>query len=230
MAILAWRFTFLFIALLTFESLDIYPFLIGFGIGLFLLYFYRRKLSRLPLNYAHISERFTLLVIIAFGEMLMSGIASYFTLESFSLLSPLVFLMILLLFHIYRFEFDQHIHCLPASSLGLRLVYVHYPIFLGMAIITVSLAFVPNEGVDSIFLVSFFYLGLGLFLLGILWQNLFHRPRGKEGRQLAWRAGLLYGVSLSLAIWQGDNRFLELVIIGLTLLVMTYLHRYYSRT
>ncbi|MBM7642520.1 low temperature requirement protein A [Streptococcus loxodontisalivarius] len=227
--ILVWRFSLVLTALLLYPILGIYPFLLAFMIGLFLLYFYRNALKSLPFDYEHLLERFTLLVIIAFGEMVMSGISDYFRLESFSLETPLVFLLVILLFHIYHFEFYQHIHCLPKSNLGLRLVYVHYPILLGLSMVTVALAMMKSHLMTAPNLFLLLYSGLGLYLLGILWQNLFHRPRGPEGKKLLIDSLLLYLISFLLGQWQSDKDIFLLLSSLLFLSLFSFLHRYYSK-
>ncbi len=70
-------------------------------------------------------------------------LANFFTIENFSIYS-------VLLFHYYDFSvlvyFGQFDHAIDEKSnqRGLFLIYSHYPIFIGLIMMTVSMSFLQN--------------------------------------------------------------------------------------
>ena len=105
------------------------------------------------------------MVIITFGEMIM-GIATYFTPETFNSNSVLYLVIVCLLFLYYFTEFD---HAIDEANQANEtfLIYSHYPVFVGLIMITVGLTFVSEETANHIFSTLFLYVGLALFILAI---------------------------------------------------------------
>ncbi|KXT75508.1 low temperature requirement protein A [Streptococcus sp. DD12] len=127
--------------------------------------FVRGRLEIVPINFPHLIERISLLVIITFGEMIM-GIAAYFTPEAFSSHSILYLAIVCLLFLYYFTEFD---HAIDESNQANEtfLIYSHYPIFMGLIMITVALTFVSQAEANHLFSILFLYAGLALFIFAI---------------------------------------------------------------
>ena len=117
-------------------------------------------------NLPHLIERISLLVIITFGEMIM-GLANFFTIENFSIYSVLYFIIMLSLFMFYFGQFDHAIDE-ASNQKGIFLIYSHYPIFIGLIMMTVSMNFLLNPEANHLFVTSFFYIGLGLFQAAVL--------------------------------------------------------------
>lgn len=78
--------------------------LLTFIVPIFLI----TKDEHFQVNLPHLIERVSLLVIITFGEMVV-GLASFFTVENFSIYSVLNFVIMLSLFLFYFGEFDHAI-------------------------------------------------------------------------------------------------------------------------
>ena len=114
----------------------------------------------------HLIERISLLVIITFGEMIM-GLVNFFTIENFSIYSVLYFIIMLSLFLFYFGQFDHAIDE-ESNQKGLFLIYSHYPIFIGLLMMTVSMSFLLNPETNLLFATSFFYIGIGLFQAAVL--------------------------------------------------------------
>ena len=117
-------------------------------------------------NLPHLIERISLLVIITFGEMIME-LANLFTIENFSIYSVLYFIIMLSLFLFYFGQFDHAIDE-KSDQKGLFLIYSHYPIFIGLMMMTVSIGFLQNPEVNRLFATSFSYIGFGLFQAAVL--------------------------------------------------------------
>ena len=114
----------------------------------------------------HLIERISLLVIITFGEMIME-LANFFTIENFSIYSVLYFIIMISLFLFYFGQFDHAIDE-ESNQKGLFLIYSHYPIFIGILMMTVSMSFLLNPEANLLFATSFFYIGIGLFQAAVL--------------------------------------------------------------
>ena len=117
-------------------------------------------------NLPHLIERISLLVIITFGEMIME-LANFFTIENFSIYSVLYFIIMLSLFLFYFGEFDHAIDE-KSNQKGLFLIYSHYPIFIGLIMMTVSMSFLQNPEANHLFATIFSYIGFGLFQVAVL--------------------------------------------------------------
>lgn len=117
-------------------------------------------------NLPHLIERISLLVIITFGEMIME-LANFFTIENFSIYSVLYFIIMLSLFLFYFGEFDHAIDE-KSNQKGLFLIYSHYPIFIGLIMMTVSMSFLQNPEANRLFATIFSYIGFGLFQVAVL--------------------------------------------------------------
>ena len=122
----------------------------------------------------HLIERISLLVIIMFGEMI-TELANFFTIENFSIYSVLYFIIMISLFLFYFGQFDHAIDE-KSNQKGLFLIYSHYPIFIGLLMMTVSMSFLLNPEANRLFATSFSYIGFGLFQAAVL----VNRPHNKH--------------------------------------------------
>ncbi len=128
-----------------------------------------------PINFPHLIERLSLLTILVFGEMIL-GISNYFSASHISLTSFFIFTIVASLFMIYIVEVDHLIDLNQVDMIGVRPIYSHYPIYVGLSLLTVSLTFLTNEEVSPLVAVTFFYFGLYLFLAGLFAHGRYHKP------------------------------------------------------
>ncbi|HEM3635747.1 TPA: low temperature requirement protein A [Streptococcus suis] len=132
-----------------------------------------------PVNFPHLMERLSLLVIITFGESLI-GISEHFSPENFSWESIAIFITLTNLFMVYIVEVD-HLLDVEREETGIRAIYSHYPILFGLSLITIALSFFGNGDMNAPYTVFYFYDGLVLFMLGLLQHNVYN----KQGRILS---------------------------------------------
>ncbi|MGU7999887.1 low temperature requirement protein A [Streptococcus suis] len=132
-----------------------------------------------PVNFPHLMERLSLLVIITFGESLI-GISEHFSPENFSWESIAIFITLTNLFMVYIVEVD-HLLDVEREETGIRAIYSHYPILFGLSLITIALSFFGNSDMNAQYTVFYFYGGLVLFMLGLLQHNAYN----KQGRILS---------------------------------------------
>lgn len=122
----------------------------------------------------HLVERISLLTIINLGEMIM-GIAPFFTLKTFTLSSVLYFTIVACLlmyyFSVLNHSIDEH-----ADTNGMFLMYSHYPIYIGLIMITVSMSFISHNDANVHFVTLFMYAGIFMFQWAVIANNMYSKP------------------------------------------------------
>ena len=159
----------------------------------------------------HLIERISLLVIITFGEMIM-GLANFFTIENFSIYSVLYFIIMLSLFLFYFVQFDHAIDE-ESNQKGLFLIYSHYPIFIGLLMMTVSMSFLLNPETNLLFATSFFYIGIGLFQAAVLANGPYNKHYLRYSKSYYYVQATLYLAALILSLIFASN---PIIVVSIT--------------
>lgn len=154
-------------------------------------------------NLPHLIERISLLVIITFGEIIME-LANFFTIENFSIYSVLNFVIMLSLFLFYFGEFDHAIDE-GSNQKGLFIIYSHYPIFIGLMLMTVSMGFLLNPEANLLVAISFFYIGIGLFQAAVLANGPYNKNYLRYSRSYYCAQATLYLAALILSLVFASN-------------------------
>ncbi len=140
----------------------------------------QKNMAISTINFPHLLERLSLLVIITFGEMII-GISDYFGVETLSIFSVAIFSVVLNLFMVYIVEVDHLIEDKQPSVTGNAAIYWHYLIFFGLNFITVSLKFLGEDDVSARFSVSLLYLGILLSTIGVLLHATYNKVSHQFG-------------------------------------------------
>lgn len=187
-----------YIAALLPIHVGIYVYMLGILLTFVMPIILTRHTRSFQINLPHLIERISLLVIITFGEMIM-GLADFFTLENFSIHSILYFIIMVNLFMNYFGQFDHAIDE-EGKNKGIFLIYSHYPIFIGLIMVTVSMSFLINLEAHHLFATSFFFTGIGFFQAAILANGYFNKSYLKYDKvYYGSQAGMfLVGLALSL--------------------------------
>ena len=154
-------------------------------------------------NLPHLIERISLLVIITFGEMVI-GLVNFFTVENFSIYSVLNFVIMLSLFLFYFGEFDHAIDE-GSSQKGLFVIYSHYPIFIGLMLMTVSMGYLLNPEANLLVAISFFYIGIGLFQAAVLANGPYNKHYLRYSKSYYCVQATLYLAALILSLLFASN-------------------------
>ena len=154
-------------------------------------------------NLPHLIERISLLVIITFGEMVI-GLVNFFTVENFSIYSVLNFVIMLSLFLFYFGEFDHAIDE-GSNQKGLFIIYSHYPIFIGLMLMTVSMGFLLNPEANLLVAISFFYIGIGLFQAAVLANGPYNKNYLRYSKSYYCAQATLYLAALILSLVFASN-------------------------
>ncbi len=189
-----------------------------------------RKVSHFPINFPHLIERISLLVIITFGEMIMS-LADFFTLDNFSIHSILYFIIMVALFLNYFGQFDHAIDE-KGKNKGIFLIYSHYPIFIGLIMVTVSMSFLVNPEANRFFATSFFYTGIGLFQAAISSNGRFNKSYLRYNKTFyGLQAGIfLIGLVLSLFFSAHPTIVITIATVMTLATEVHFIHFYMSQT
>ena len=179
-------------------------------------------------NFPHLIERLSLLVIITFGEMIME-LVNFFTIENFSIYSVLYFIITLSLFLFYFGQFD---HAIDENSdkKGLFLVYSHYPIFIGLIMMTVSMSFLLNPEVNRLFATSFYYIGFGLFQAAVLANGPYNKHYLSYSKSYYCVQATLYLAALILSLIFVSNPIIVVSITTIFALAITIQFIYFYVT
>ena len=191
-------------------NLGIYVFVLSILLTFIMPITMTRKAKYFQVNLPHLIERISLPVIITFGEMIM-GLANFFTIENFSIYSLLYFMIMLSLFLFYFGQFD---HAIDEASdqKGIFLIYSHYPIFIGLIMMTVSMSFLLNPEANHLFVTSFFYIGLGLFQAAVLANGPYNKHYLRFSKRFYFIQAALYLTALILSLIFASNPMIVVTI------------------
>ena len=181
--------------------------LLTFIVPIFLI----TKDEHFQVNLPHLIERVSLLVIITFGEMVI-GLVSFFTVENFSIYSVLNFVIMLSLFLFYFGEFDHAIDE-GSNQKGVFIIYSHYPIFIGLMLMTVSMGYLLNPEANLLVAISFFYIGIGLFQAAVLANGPYNKNYLRYPRSYYCAQATLYLAALILSLIFASN---PIIVVSIT--------------
>ena len=173
--------------------------LLTFIVPIFLM----TKDEHFQVNLPHLIERVSLLVIITFGEMVI-GLVDFFTIENFSIYSVLNFVIMLSLFLFYFGEFDHAIDE-GSNQKGVFIIYSHYPIFIGLMLMTVSMGFLLNPEANLLVAISLFYIGIGLFQAAVLANGPYNKNYLRYPRSYYCVQATIYLAALILSLLFASN-------------------------
>lgn len=218
----------IYIAALLPIDFGIYVYMLGILLTFIMPILLTRKVSHFQINLPHLIERISLLVIITFGEMIM-GLADFFTVENFSIHSILYFIIMVNLFMNYFGQFDHAIDE-EGKNKGIFLIYSHYPIFIGLIMVTVSMSFLVNPEAHHLFATGFFYTGIGLFQATILANGYFNKSYLKYDKLYYGLQTAFFLIGLALSLLFSANHTIVITIATLMTLVMEVHFTYFYIT
>ena len=139
-------------------------------------------------------------------------LTNFFTIENFSIYSVLYFIIMLSLFLFYFVQFDHAIDE-ESNQKGLFLIYSHYPIFIGLIIMTVSMSFLLDPGANLLFATSFFYIGIGLFQVAVLANGPYNKHYLRYSKSFYCVQETLYLAALMLSLIFASN---PIIVVSIT--------------
>ena len=211
-------------------NLGIYVFVLSILLTFIMPIIMTRKAKHFQVNLPHLIERISLLVIVTFGEMIM-GLANFFTIENFSIYSLLYFIIMLSLFLFYFGQFDHAIDE-ASNQKGIFLIYSHYPIFIGLIMMTVSMSFLLNPEANHLFVTSFFYIGIGLFQAAVLANGPYNKHYLRFSKRFYFIQAESYIIAFLLSLTFASNPMIVVSIATILALAIQihFVHFYMTQT
>ena len=148
--------TLLMICLVTGPHTGIFIGIATYISGIFLPIVYRVQFDRNITNFGHLKERFELLTILFFGEMIVT-ITQYFDVRHFSIYPFIAFITIFFLFGTYTVLVNKMINP-EQTTRGLILMYSHFFLLMSLGIIISSWNLV-GQNTNKTFLIIFYIIG-----------------------------------------------------------------------
>ena len=153
----------------------------GFGLGWILPTFVSHKQP--AVNFPHLLERLNGLVIIFFGETVID-IAPYFHVAKFEIGALPVIVILFAMFTVYVMQFSYFINEHKAQNSGALPSYSHYAVLIGIALVTVALAWLHQNSTATAESVRMLWLGLGVFYLGVAANTPYNKPEHRRPQRL----------------------------------------------
>ncbi|MDK4212988.1 low temperature requirement protein A [Staphylococcus warneri] len=182
---------------------------------------YRKYLYQSPVNLSHLVERFSLLTIIIFGEVLV-GLTSIFRIEHFNYIYIFQFLIVVSLFGTYWLVTESHIN-LHQTTIGFQLVYTHLLINIALGILNAAVIFSDSHQLSSKFEICMMHGSILLFYIGVWINTTYFHKELKNIKYIIIGAILLV---LSFIISMFFNGYQDVMIISIaianTLVMLLY--------
>ncbi|KXT79531.1 hypothetical protein SORDD14_01757 [Streptococcus oralis] len=158
-------------------------------------------------------------------------LADFFTLENFSIHSILYFIIMVNLFMNYFGQFDHAIDE-EGNNKRIFLIYSHYPIFIGLIMVTVSMSFLVNPEAHHLFVTSFFYMGIGILQVAVLSNGRFNKSHLRYDRKFYGSQAGIFLIGLVFSLLFSANPTIVITIATLMTLAMEihFTHFYITRT
>lgn len=196
-------------------------------LGAFLPVFFRTKFDNSITHFGHLKERFELLTILFFGEMIVS-ITKYFDIKNFTIFPFIALVTILSLFGTYTFFINKMISHHHQKTRGLILMHSHFSLLISLGIIT-SAWNLAGEETNKTFLVLFYILGyigfyVTLFINGIYLEKE-NRLNKKEYLKIS---GILIISFALMLIFRENFVIIELLMLFFSLSILWIVYKKYS--
>ena len=141
------------------------------------------------------------------------GLVNFFTIEISRFIR--FFISLFMLFSVLVFIFVQFDHAIDEESnqKGLFLIYSHYPIFIGLLMMTVSMSFLLNPEANRLFATSFSYIGFGLFQAAVLVMGPITKHYLRYSKSYYYVQATLYLAALILSLIFASN---PIIVVSIT--------------
>ena len=151
--------------------------------------FVRRDFEKEIVDFPHLTERFELLTIVTFGEMIVS-VGVFFMPESLSHYSFFAFLIIILLFGCYvihnHYMIDRH-----ADTRGLVLMFSHYAMIIGLNVITAAQTLIAEDEINGQTATNMMLGSTLLYFAGMFMNSIYYKRKLWSAAEKAAACGAL---------------------------------------
>lgn len=190
-------------------SVGLYFCVIGYIVSFILPILLWKKFKAERVNFPHLVERVSLIVIIAFGEAIVN-LATYFNSKTPLIYAAFLFLSLVFMFASYVLLSDKLINHHQISR-GFVLMYSHITIVISVLLMTVNLLYLNNKNVDRKFLYVLIIFTIALYYLSLIVNQVYSEKgfRFKKGEGIALLIVFIIG---TLFLWGVKNSILGITV------------------
>ncbi|WP_439443736.1 low temperature requirement protein A [Listeria aquatica] len=144
--------------------------IVFYGISIFTVSFlplaFRKSIESVPVDFEHLAERYSLFVILFFGESIIA-VAKTININSIHMISIVYFLIIIALFSIYSLIYTKGIEKKKETG-GLVLIHTHYFLILSIGFVSLLLEENIHHQIKTMSFSILLTMGVSLFLAALL--------------------------------------------------------------
>lgn len=198
----------------------------GVILGWILPLFFRKRMKTRPVDFSHLSERLSLLVILMFGEMIIS-LAGLFTPQTFGLYSLTVFLICALLFQSYTLFYTHFQTGSNKTLTGVKAIYMHYLILIGLNLVTVSISALRENTFFLYQLSSILMLGLLMFYSGLYGCISYLEEKDRNSLKHMWACLLVFIAVWALSVFLNSSLIISILTLAGVAIQYGILYRHF---
>ena len=212
--ILGLEFILIIVGLIIGYPVGIYFCISGYIVGFILPLFLKGMFKAERVNFPHLVERVSLIVIIAFGEAIVN-LTSYFNSKTPLVYAAFLFLSLVLMFASYVVLSDELIDHHQISK-GFILMYSHIAIVVSILLSTVAILYLKVQNINKNFLFSLIIFAMDLYYFSLAINQVYNKSECRFSIRnlltllLIFALGVSYlwfvieskiGISICLLIW-----------------------------
>lgn len=212
--ILGLEFILIILGLIIGYPVGIYFCISGYIVGFILPLFLKGMFKAERVNFPHLVERVSLIVIIAFGEAIVN-LTSYFNSKTPLVYAAFLFLSLVLMFASYVVLSDELIDHHQISK-GFILMYSHIAIVVAILLSTVAIQYLQVQNINKTFLFFLIIFAMALYYFSLAINQVYNKSECRFSIRnlltflLIFALGVSYlwfvieskiGISICLLIW-----------------------------
>ena len=212
--ILGLEFILIILRLIIGYPVGIYFCISGYIVGFILPLFLKGMFKAERVNFPHLVERVSLIVIIAFGEAIVN-LTSYFNSKTPLVYAAFLFLSLVLMFASYVVLSDELIDHHQISK-GFILMYSHIAIVVAILLSTVAILYLQVQNINKTFLFFLIIFSIALYYFSLAINQVYNKSECRFSTRnlltllLIFALGVSYlwvvikskiGISICLLIW-----------------------------
>lgn len=219
--------TLLIICLITGPHIGMFIGIVTYISGIFLPIVYRVQFNRNITNFGHLKERFELLTILFFGEMIVT-ITQYFDVGHFSIYPFIAFITIFFLFGTYTKLMNKMINP-EQTTRGLILMYSHFFLLISLGIIISSWNLIGQD-TNKTFLIIFYIIGYTGFYFMLFVNGIYlEKEKRLDKKSFLEISGVLIFSFTVMFIFRQNLIIGEFSILFMTLSILLIITRKYMK-
>ncbi|HEI6416093.1 TPA: low temperature requirement protein A [Staphylococcus aureus] len=208
-----------FLSLVLPQSIHYIPGFLGVFIAATGLIPFQKYLILSPVNMMHLVERFSLLTIIIFGEVLVGLASSSFSIDHFSYIYIFQFMILISLFGVYWIITENYINH-KLSSIGFRLSYTHLLINIALGVINAAIVFSNSNKLNDLFEINMMYISVLVFYIGLWLITPYFHNELTNAKYISYSLGILVMSYIVSLLFKGHDHVMIISVSVATFCIM----------